>query len=259
MGQIFGGGGGGSSKTTGSSEYPAEFKPLAASSAKQIQAAQDALPLSLFTSPQPQQVAGLSPFTLAGMELVPYTAQTSQAEQALMNLQPFWQDISNRALGMTAPSQATQSSTDFLLGTLGIGQGVGPTSGQGFSPMQTGTSLSPGASAPFQFTPPSLGGSAFGPGAPIPTPALTGGGSEIPVTPLMPTAPIAPPAAAAPGGGGGGLQNMQFAANPYGPPGSIVPLTGQMVQSPWGGPEMDRALLEAYNAADLANQQRQNM
>lgn len=193
MGAIFGGGGGGESKTRASSEYPAEFKPLAASSVKNIQSTQDALPLANFTSSQPQQIAGLSPFTVGGMELVPFTSQTTAPEQALHGMQPVWQDLMNRAVGLSQPSNAAQSSTDFLLGTLGI-----PSSGSRLSPAQN-------SPLPFM-APTSLPSSAFGQNAPMPIPPITEGVPSMPITPLMPTGPIAPLAAAS--GGAGGMSPM---------------------------------------------------
>lgn len=189
MANIFGGGGSQKSKTEALSEYPAEFKPLASSSVKQIQAAQDALPLAAFTSPQPQQVAGLSPYTLAGMELVPFTAQTTQPEQSLYAMQNMWRDLANRAVGYSVPSPTSVSSSNFLLGRVGEQGG-----------------LSPGSAAPLSFPEINpLSASVFGQGAPTqfpyltgqgPLPSIQGAGTSIPVTPLMPTAPIAAPAAA---------------------------------------------------------------
>ena len=63
MGGIFGGGGGGGGKQTQTSEasYPPEFRDLATSARKQIEALQAALPLVSHAGFQPAGVAGLSP------------------------------------------------------------------------------------------------------------------------------------------------------------------------------------------------------
>lgn len=178
MGGIFGGGEG-TSKTKGTSEYPAEFKPLASSSVKQIQQAQDLLPLSMFTGSQPQPVAGLSPFTVAGMELVPHLAKTTQPEQSLMGMQGTWNDLINRAVGFTQPSQAAQSATSSLLGHTG---------------QSLPSQLNPGA-APVSFPQAGpLASNVFGAGVPIPSPQIPPELTRpsVPITPLMPTQAIMP-------------------------------------------------------------------
>lgn len=201
---------------------------------KQIQAAQEALPLASFASPQPPQVAGLSPFTVAGMQLVPSLAQTSPAEQSLFGLQPLFQELINRVLSFSPPQEAFQ-----------LGGGGGRGGGGGI-----------GAGGPIafpQFTP--LPASAFGGGAQVPIPEITNVGPSVPIAPLLPTGPIAPPSrqeAAAPQ-----PAPLQLVANPFGPPGSFVPLSGQLVPSPFGGPPIDQSLLDAFLIADAANQQRQ--
>lgn len=221
MGSIFGGGGSGTSKTTASSEIPAELKPLASSSVKQIQAAQEALPLANFASSQPQQVAGLSPFTVAGMQLVPSLTQMTAPEQAQLAMHPVWQDLMNRAVNFTPPSipSATPGVQNFMppsippataglfdaVGGPGLGRQAGDPLQAMFAqfsapqaasmPQAQASQPSQGSSLPFQ--PPALGSSSVFGGSPVPIPAINEAGPSFPVTPLMPTAPIAPPQAAA--------------------------------------------------------------
>ena len=147
--------------------------------------------MSSFASPQLQQVAGLSPFTVAGMNLVPFTPQTTAPEQSLFGMQPVWQDLMNRAVGLSQPSAASQSAIGSLLGSLGI-----PGGNSGLSPFVQGGSGT-GQAAPLPFA---QGGqlpqSVFGPAAPMTIPSISEVVPSMPMTPLMPTSPIAAPQAA---------------------------------------------------------------
>ena len=77
-------GGGGTSTTK--SEFPPEFRPLAESAVEQIQALQDALPLSGFAASNPREVPGLAPFQQAALGLLPSTLLPTQGLKTLQRL-----------------------------------------------------------------------------------------------------------------------------------------------------------------------------
>src|SRR3990167_7120084 len=87
-GWVMGGGSGGGGTTTSQAhaEYPEEFRPLAESAVKEIIGLQGRLPLAEFGVAQPARVAGLSPFTEAGMSLVPSLMLQTPPEQALQQV-----------------------------------------------------------------------------------------------------------------------------------------------------------------------------
>lgn len=202
MSGIFGGGGSGKSKTEASSEYPAEFKPLASSSVGKIQEAQRALPLSMFTGSQPMPIAGLSPFTTAGMNLVPFTGLTSPSEQQLFGLQQFWNDLINRTVGTLKPSEVAQSSINSLFRSAAL---------------RNETPKLPNIpSGPVPWMPPSsLPFSAFGPFAPVPLPSTEQSVPTVPITPLMPTTAVSPM-----------LDNASIAA-------AVDAYNNELVPAPW--------------------------
>ena len=123
MGGIFGGGGGGGGGTqTSKSEasYPAEFRPLAESARKQIEALQAALPLVSHAGFQPAGVAGLSPveqFTINELAMrAPYLPATFAS---LMELPEPVGAASQGAVRAGQGSRGAAGALDYLSDFLG--------------------------------------------------------------------------------------------------------------------------------------------
>ena len=267
MGSIFGGGGSGKSTTTASNELPAELKPLAAATVPRIQATQDALPLAQFATPQPQQVAGLSPFQVAGMQLVPGTAEMSAPMQQLGGMPAFWNDLTQQALDVPGSSQIPGAASSFLMNravnppnplTMFNGNPFSSTSAQDPSAWLQQFARPPQQSSPGSSTTspqiPQLAATAPGvfgaqqiPSPQIP-PWLTQ--ASIPITPLQPTMPIPSPAGTNSAASASSMAPMQVIANPYGPPGSILTIPAGADPAPY--------ITQAYSIASDQNAARQN-
>lgn len=122
MGGIFGGGGGGGGKQTQTSEasYPPEFRDLATSARKQIEALQAALPLVSHAGFQPAGVAGLSPveqFTINELVMrAPYLPATFAS---LMELPEPVGAASRGAVRAGEGSRGAAGALDYLSDFLG--------------------------------------------------------------------------------------------------------------------------------------------
>jgi len=114
-----GSGGGGTTTSQQHAEYPVEFRPLAEAAVKQIIGLQGRLPLAEFGVAQPARVAGLSPFTEAGMSLVPSLMMRSPQEQALQQVPMTLGDILGQFGPVMQPTNPVQQSLGFLGGQMG--------------------------------------------------------------------------------------------------------------------------------------------
>ena len=114
------GGGSGGQKTESKAEYPEEFKPLAESARKQIEALQNALPLVSHAQFQPAGVAGLSPVEqFAIEELVMRTPYLPASFQSLMDLPEPVGAASQGAVRAGQGSKGAAGALDYLSGFLG--------------------------------------------------------------------------------------------------------------------------------------------
>ena len=170
--------GGGTTTTESHAEYPPEFRPLAESAVRNIMGLQDVLPMQSFAEQQSGQVAGLAPFTLAGMNLLPFAAM-SGSERGIPALGGPMGNIANQALSLSGPSPGTQAALGALSGQLGAPAQFAPG---GPSPVAWPQMAS--SPTTFQGVPPSAlyGMSATLPYMPAPT--TTAG-----LSPLVPNAP----------------------------------------------------------------------
>lgn len=243
MDGIFGGGGS-TSKTKADANLPEELKPLAKSSAAEIMRTQDALPLSQFTGSQPQQVAGLSPFTVEGMKLIPGMTQPSPAEQSLFGQQQMWQNLIGKASNFQ-PSPVADVSSNFLLSRIGQSQATPMSSplmpmGQPSNGGGGGSSFPMGAAAQLPLN-------VFG-GVPSQIPAINEAGPSIPISPLMPTTSPVPPPQVAQGGGAMNGANIAAALEAY---------NNELVPAPFDPRMMiPRRNAEAFLAQEQASMQR---
>ena len=122
-----GSGGGGTSTTQAHAEYPEEFRPLAEAAVKQIIALQGRLPLESFGEAQTARVAGLSPFTQAGMSLVPSLMLRSPAEQQLGQVPNTLGDLLGQFGPVMQPTNAAQGALGFLGGQIGRNLQLAPS------------------------------------------------------------------------------------------------------------------------------------
>ncbi|OGB40128.1 MAG: hypothetical protein A2W72_09275 [Burkholderiales bacterium RIFCSPLOWO2_12_67_14] len=120
MGGSSGGGGSGQSTTTSQASYAPEFRPLAESAVKQIQAMQELLPLISFTGYQPQPTAGLAPMQRFAIEnLVPGTLLPTPGLQASQDTTLPLGLLGYGAIGAGGPTGAAQSALNTLTARLG--------------------------------------------------------------------------------------------------------------------------------------------
>ena len=115
MGGLFGGGG--NSTTTQRSEIPNELKPLFNSTVPQIQALQNALPISSprFTQFQPRQIAGFTPVQQFAFGLAERLPMPTAGLTNLLNLNtPVAQVANSASVAPLISRPAVQSSLDFL-------------------------------------------------------------------------------------------------------------------------------------------------
>ena len=110
--------GGGTTTTESRAEYPPEFRPLAEAAVRNIMGLQDVLPMMDFAAAQPGRVAGLSPFTQAGMGLAALSPMAG-TEQYIPSLGGPLSMIGNQAINVAGPSPATQAALGALSGQLG--------------------------------------------------------------------------------------------------------------------------------------------
>ena len=120
-------GGGGTTTTQTHAEYPEEFRPLAEAAVKQIIALQGRLPLENFGEAQLARVAGLSPFTQAGMSLVPSLMMRSPAEQQLGQVPNTLGDLLRQFGPVMQPTNASQGALRFLGGQIGQNLQLAPS------------------------------------------------------------------------------------------------------------------------------------
>jgi len=133
-------GGGGSQKTESQASYPEEFKPLAVSARKQIEALQQALPLVSHAQFQPAGVAGLSPVEqFAIEELVMRTPYLPVTFESLLQLPEPVGAASQGAVKAGKGSKGAAGALDYLSGFLG--RDVRPEAPASTLPFQTLTRL----------------------------------------------------------------------------------------------------------------------
>lgn len=169
--------GGGTTTTESHAEYPPEFRPLAEAAVRNIMGLQDVLPMMDFAQAQPGRVAGLAPFTQAGMGLAALSPLAG-TEQYIPSLGGPLSMIGNQAINVAGPSPATQAALGALSGQLG-------------APAQFNPAMTP---QPIRWPQAASNPTAF-PG--VPPSALYGFSQTLPfmstpttgLSPLVPTAP----------------------------------------------------------------------
>lgn len=130
--------GGGGQSTTSHAEYPAEFRPLAASAVNQIQSLQNSLPLAQFGQWTPQSVPELSPLQQQALSLIPsLTKPTTGMNSLQRGITPLSANTLS-AFDAGRPTDSAQASLNSLSASGRVGPSQlkqGPVSTQQMAQM----------------------------------------------------------------------------------------------------------------------------